>query len=41
MRDRNYTRKHGFVNLHQTRGAQSKTYGKESKQKKFSEKCDW
>ena len=38
MRDRIYTRKHGFVNLHQTRGTQSKTYGNESKQKKFSKK---
>ena len=38
MRDRKHTAKNGFVNLHQTRGTQSKAYGGELNQKKFSKK---
>ena len=38
MKNRFYTTKDGFVNLHQTRGTQSKAYGEELKQKKFSKK---
>ena len=38
MRDRTYLTKDRFVNLHQTRGTQSKAYGEELKQKKFSKK---
>ena len=35
MRDRTYLTKDGFVNLHQSRGTQSKAYGGDIKQKKF------
>ena len=36
MKNRNYTTKDGFVNLHQTRGTKSRAYGDELKQKKLS-----
>ena len=36
MKNRNYTTKDGFVNLHQTRGTKSRAYRDELKQKKLS-----
>ena len=41
MKNRIYTTKDGFVNLHQTRGTQSKAYGEELNQEHFSKKSDW
>ena len=38
MRDRTYLTKDQFVNLHQSRGTQSKAYGDVLKRKKFSKK---
>ena len=37
-RDRTYLTKEGFVNLHQSRGTQSKAYGDVLKRKQFSKK---
>ena len=36
MRDRNYTTKHGFVNMRRTRGSKLTAYGDDLSRKKFS-----
>ena len=38
MRDRNYKTKHGFVNMHRTRGSKSTAYGDDLIQKNFLQK---